>query len=249
MVEHSAPVSVALNRQLLWRMAGASHPIEAHRLESTLHRRARAVGRRARRRRLVPGEAPAALSADRQRRPPRRSPGRRAALSFERGMRGVRPVVLEATGADGGGGRRRRLRRGLDLGALQPLGDDHARGDRRRDAALRDRLGDRLRRRAQPADARRRGARPRRAVAWAAHPRHRQRHPADDLRLARARRRRARGAHGGAGAAAAPGLAAARGRRGPRWSLLSPANRRARRSRSGVAAGHRDLHRRGRTSG
>ncbi len=36
MVEHSAPVSVALNRQLLWRMAGASHPLEAHRLESTL---------------------------------------------------------------------------------------------------------------------------------------------------------------------------------------------------------------------
>lgn len=29
-----APVSVALTRQMIWRMAGAAHPIEAHRLES-----------------------------------------------------------------------------------------------------------------------------------------------------------------------------------------------------------------------
>lgn len=36
MIESSAPVSVALNRQLLWQMAGASHPMEAHRLESSL---------------------------------------------------------------------------------------------------------------------------------------------------------------------------------------------------------------------
>jgi len=36
----SAPVSVAMNRRLLWRMLGASHPMEAHRLESRaiLHR-------------------------------------------------------------------------------------------------------------------------------------------------------------------------------------------------------------------
>lgn len=34
MVEASAPVSVALNRQLLWQMAGAEHPMEAHRQES-----------------------------------------------------------------------------------------------------------------------------------------------------------------------------------------------------------------------
>lgn len=31
---HSAPVSVALTRQMLWRMAGASHPMFAHRLDS-----------------------------------------------------------------------------------------------------------------------------------------------------------------------------------------------------------------------
>jgi len=32
--ENSAPVSVALSRQMLWRMLGASHPMEAHRAES-----------------------------------------------------------------------------------------------------------------------------------------------------------------------------------------------------------------------
>lgn len=31
---HSAPVSVALARQMLWRMLGASHPMEAHRIDS-----------------------------------------------------------------------------------------------------------------------------------------------------------------------------------------------------------------------
>jgi enoyl-CoA hydratase/carnithine racemase len=33
-VENTAPVSVALSRQMLWRMLGASHPMEAHRAES-----------------------------------------------------------------------------------------------------------------------------------------------------------------------------------------------------------------------
>lgn len=33
-IEYAAPVSVALTRQLLWRMLGAGHPMEAHRLES-----------------------------------------------------------------------------------------------------------------------------------------------------------------------------------------------------------------------
>ena len=32
--EHTAPVSVALARQLLWRMLGAAHPMEAHRADS-----------------------------------------------------------------------------------------------------------------------------------------------------------------------------------------------------------------------
>ncbi|HRE00325.1 MAG TPA: enoyl-CoA hydratase-related protein, partial [Ilumatobacteraceae bacterium] len=31
---NTAPVSVALSRQMLWRMLGASHPMEAHRVES-----------------------------------------------------------------------------------------------------------------------------------------------------------------------------------------------------------------------
>ena len=34
MTRQSAPVSVALTRQLLWRMAGADHPMTAHRLDS-----------------------------------------------------------------------------------------------------------------------------------------------------------------------------------------------------------------------
>ena len=33
-VENTAPVSIALTRQLLWRMAGAAHPMEAHRADS-----------------------------------------------------------------------------------------------------------------------------------------------------------------------------------------------------------------------
>jgi len=33
-VENTAPVSIALTRQLIWRMAGASHPMEAHRADS-----------------------------------------------------------------------------------------------------------------------------------------------------------------------------------------------------------------------
>ena len=32
--DHSAPVSVALTRQMLWRMAGAEHPMQAHRMDS-----------------------------------------------------------------------------------------------------------------------------------------------------------------------------------------------------------------------
>jgi enoyl-CoA hydratase/carnithine racemase len=33
-VEHTAPVSVALSRQMLWRMLGADHPMAAHRVDS-----------------------------------------------------------------------------------------------------------------------------------------------------------------------------------------------------------------------
>jgi enoyl-CoA hydratase/carnithine racemase len=33
-VDNTAPVSVALTRQLIWRMAGAAHPMEAHRADS-----------------------------------------------------------------------------------------------------------------------------------------------------------------------------------------------------------------------
>jgi enoyl-CoA hydratase/carnithine racemase len=41
---HSAPVSVALTRQMLWRSLGVAHPMEAHRIESRgIHARARAA--------------------------------------------------------------------------------------------------------------------------------------------------------------------------------------------------------------
>ncbi len=33
-IDHAAPVSVATTRQMLWRMLGATHPMEAHRAES-----------------------------------------------------------------------------------------------------------------------------------------------------------------------------------------------------------------------
>ena len=32
--DNSAPVSVALTRQMMWRMLGADHPMEAHKLDS-----------------------------------------------------------------------------------------------------------------------------------------------------------------------------------------------------------------------
>ena len=32
--ENTAPVSVALTRQMLWRMLGAAHPMEAHQVDS-----------------------------------------------------------------------------------------------------------------------------------------------------------------------------------------------------------------------
>ncbi len=33
-IEHAAPVSVALTRQMMWRMLGADHPMEAHKIDS-----------------------------------------------------------------------------------------------------------------------------------------------------------------------------------------------------------------------
>ena len=40
--DHTAPVSVALSRQMLWKMLGADHPMEAHKVDS---RGIRALGR------------------------------------------------------------------------------------------------------------------------------------------------------------------------------------------------------------
>jgi enoyl-CoA hydratase/carnithine racemase len=33
-IDNAAPVSVALTRQMIWRMLGADHPMEAHKIDS-----------------------------------------------------------------------------------------------------------------------------------------------------------------------------------------------------------------------
>ena len=61
--DNTSPVSVALTRQMLWRMLGADHPMEAHRVDS------RGILERGRERRLprgrrqLPGEAPGRVPA------------------------------------------------------------------------------------------------------------------------------------------------------------------------------------------
>jgi enoyl-CoA hydratase/carnithine racemase len=57
--DNTAPVSVALSRQLLWRMAGADHPMEAHKADS------RAIQSRG-----AAGDAKEGVSAFLEKRPP-----------------------------------------------------------------------------------------------------------------------------------------------------------------------------------
>ena len=63
--QHRAGVSVALTRQMLWRMLGADHPMEAHRVDSRGHPRARPQRRRPRGRGQLPREAAGRVPADR----------------------------------------------------------------------------------------------------------------------------------------------------------------------------------------
>ena len=66
--ENTAPVSVALARQLMWRMLGAEHPMHAHRADSRgMFQRGQLRGR-GRGHHRVPGEAPGALPGQGQRR-------------------------------------------------------------------------------------------------------------------------------------------------------------------------------------
>ena len=67
--DNTAPVSVAITRQLIWRMAGAAHPMEAHMADSRGIQLRGAQARRARGRQLVPGEAGAGLPRQGLRRP------------------------------------------------------------------------------------------------------------------------------------------------------------------------------------
>ena len=62
---NAAPVSVALTRQMLWRMAGADHPMEAHRADSRAIQARGAIGRRKRGRHVVPGKATCGFSRSR----------------------------------------------------------------------------------------------------------------------------------------------------------------------------------------
>lgn len=65
---NTSPVSVAMNRQLLWRMLGAAHPVEAHALES------RAIAAR-----LAHPDSAEGVAAFTERRPPKFEPGLAAA--------------------------------------------------------------------------------------------------------------------------------------------------------------------------
>ena len=57
-IDETAPVSIALIRQMMWRMLGASHPMEAHRIDSkAMFHRGRAR-RREGGHHVVPGKAP-----------------------------------------------------------------------------------------------------------------------------------------------------------------------------------------------
>ncbi len=68
MADGTSAMSVALSRQLLWRMLGADHPMEAHKVDSRCIFCDGPVGRRPRGRGVVPREAPAALLAPAERR-------------------------------------------------------------------------------------------------------------------------------------------------------------------------------------
>ena len=59
--DNTSGVSVALSRQLLWKMLGADHPMEAHKVDSRLIYAMGALARRLRGRAELPREAPRAL--------------------------------------------------------------------------------------------------------------------------------------------------------------------------------------------
>ena len=60
--DNTSPVSVALTRQMMWRMLGADHPMEAHKLDSRgVYSRGAVAGRRSEGVARVPREAPAAV--------------------------------------------------------------------------------------------------------------------------------------------------------------------------------------------
>lgn len=73
---HTAPASVAMNRRLVWRMASASHPAEAHALES------RAIAAR-----LAHADSAEGVAAFAERRPPKFGRGLEPAAIIDRWWR------------------------------------------------------------------------------------------------------------------------------------------------------------------
>ena len=74
-VDNTAPVSVALTRQMLWAMLTADHPMEAHRVDSRAILATWTQRRRPRGRRELPGEAAGGVRRPGQRWPARRLSG------------------------------------------------------------------------------------------------------------------------------------------------------------------------------
>ncbi len=62
--DNTAPVSVALIRQMMWRGLGMDHPMEAHKVDFARHLFARRLGRREGRRRQLPRETPGEVPAE-----------------------------------------------------------------------------------------------------------------------------------------------------------------------------------------
>ena len=63
--DNTAPVSVALIRQMMWRLSALDHPMEAHKIDSRGIYSRGSLGRREGRRRRVPRKAPREIPAER----------------------------------------------------------------------------------------------------------------------------------------------------------------------------------------
>ena len=203
-VEHTAPVSVALSRRLLWQVAGEPHPMAAHRSDSRAIAAAARLRRRGRGRRVVLGEARSRVPRPGVGRSPRRvrRPGapdvqlntafvNAAGLRLRVGRHGDGPPLLLITGI----GANLDMWAPLERAAARPRADRVRRAGRRRLAAAaapaRD-AGPRADRRGADGRAARSSARTCSATRWAGHSRRSSRPVAPARAAAGAVRDRAR---------------------------------------------------------